>query len=105
VNIPTQNLTKKLLTGFVKFTDISKSQSSLRREKREMLKINKELAEKIWVFVAFALMFVCATMVFIAGFIVENISARIVGGVVLTIWLFISATWVVRQIKNNKENK
>lgn len=70
-----------------------------------MLKINKELAENILVFVALALMFVCATMVFIAGFIVGNISARIVGGVVLTIWLFISAMWVVRQIKNKKENK
>ena len=70
-----------------------------------MLKINKELVEKILAFVAFALMFVCATMVFIAGFIVGNISARIVGGVVLTIWLFISAMWVVRQIKNKKENK
>lgn len=70
-----------------------------------MLKINKELTEKIWVFVAFALMFICAIMFFVAGFIVENISARIVGGVVLTIWLFISAIWVVRQIKNNKENK
>lgn len=70
-----------------------------------MLKINKELAEKILVFVAFALMFICATMFFVAGFIVENISARIVGGVVLTIWLFISAMWVVRQIKNKKENK
>ena len=70
-----------------------------------MLKINKELAEKIWGFVAFVLMFVCATMVFIAGFIVKNIGARIVGGVVLTIWLFISAMWVVRQIKNKKENK
>ena len=70
-----------------------------------MLKINKELVEKILAFVAFALMFVCAAMFCIAGFIVENISARIVGGVVLTIWLFISAMWVVRQIKNNKENK
>lgn len=70
-----------------------------------MLKINKELAEKIWVFVAFAFMFICATMFFVAGFIVENIGARIVGGVVLTIWLFISAMWVVRQIKNKKENK
>lgn len=70
-----------------------------------MLKTNKELAGKILVFVAFVLMFVCAAMVFIAGFIVGNISARIVGGVVLTIWLFISAMWVVRQIKNNKENK
>lgn len=70
-----------------------------------MLKINKELPEKILVFVAFALMFVCATMIFVAGFIVENISARIVGGVVLTIWLFISASWIVYQIKNNKENK
>lgn len=70
-----------------------------------MLKINKELAEKIWVFVAFTLMFVCATMIFVAGFVVENISARIVGGIVLTIWLFISASWVVRQIKNKKENK
>lgn len=70
-----------------------------------MLKINKELVEKIWVFVAFSLMFICATMFFVAGFIVENISARIVGGVVLTIWLFISAMWVVRQIKNKKENK
>lgn len=70
-----------------------------------MLKITKELTEKIWVFVAFALMFICALMLFVAGFIVKNISARIVGGVVLTIWLFISAIWVVRQIKNNKENK
>lgn len=70
-----------------------------------MLKINKELAEKIWVFVAFALMFVCATMIFVAGFVVENISARIVGGIVLTICLFISASWIIRQIKNKKENK
>lgn len=70
-----------------------------------MLKINKELVEKIWVFVAFALMFVCATMFFVAGFIVENIGAKIVGGVVLTICLFVSAIWVVRQIKNKKENK
>ena len=70
-----------------------------------MLKINKELVERIWVFVAFVLMFVCATMFFVAGFIVENVSARIVGCIVLTIWLFISAIWVVRQIKNNKENK
>lgn len=70
-----------------------------------MLKINKELAEKIWVFVAFVLMFVCAAMFFIAGFIVENIGAKIVGGVVLTICLFVSAIWIVRQIKNNKENK
>lgn len=70
-----------------------------------MLKINKELVEKILVFIAFALMFICATMFFVAGFIVENISARIVGGVVLTIWLFISVMWVVRQIKNKKENK
>lgn len=70
-----------------------------------MLKINKKLVERIWVFVAFALMFICATMFFVAGFVVENVSARIVGGVVLTIWLFISAIWVVRQIKNNKENK
>lgn len=70
-----------------------------------MLKINKELAEKILVFVAFAFMFICATMFFVAGFIVENIGARIVGGVVLAIYLFISAIWVVRQIKNNKENK
>ncbi len=70
-----------------------------------MLKINKELVERIWVFVAFALMFICAAMFFVAGFVVENVSARIVGGVVLTIWLFISAIWVVRQIKNNKENK
>lgn len=70
-----------------------------------MLKINKGLAEKIWVFVAFVFMFICATMFFVAGFIVENIGARIVGGVVLAIYLFISAIWVVRQIKNNKENK
>lgn len=70
-----------------------------------MLKINKELVEKILVFVAFALMFICATMFFVAGFIVENISARIVGGFVLIIWLFISAMWIVRQIKNKKENK
>lgn len=70
-----------------------------------MLKINKELAEKIWVFVAFAFMFICATMFFVAGFIVENIGARIVGGVVLAIYLFVSVMWVVRQIKNNKENK
>lgn len=70
-----------------------------------MLKINKELAEKIWVFVAFVLMFICATMIFVAGFIVENISARIVGGIVLTICLFISASWIIRQIKNNKEDK
>ena len=70
-----------------------------------MLKINKELAEKIWVFVAFVFMFICATMFFVAGFIVENIGARIVGGVVLAIYLFVSAIWVVRQIKNNKENK
>ena len=70
-----------------------------------MLKINKELVEKILVFIAFALMFICATMIFVAGFIVENISARIVGGIVLTICLFISAMWVVRQIKNKKENK
>lgn len=70
-----------------------------------MLKINKELAEKILVFVAFAFMFICATMFFVAGFIVENIGARIVGGVVLAIYLFVSAIWVVRQIKNNKENK
>lgn len=70
-----------------------------------MLKINKELAERIWVFVAFALMFVCATMIFVAGFVVENISARIVGGIVLTICLFISASWIIRQIKNNKEDK
>ena len=70
-----------------------------------MLKINKELAEKILVFVAFVFMFICATMFFVAGFIVENIGARIVGGFVLIIWLFISAMWVVRQIKNNKENK
>ena len=70
-----------------------------------MLKINKELVEKIWVFVAFALMFICATMFFVAGFIVENIGARIVGGFVLIIWLFISVMWVVRQIKNKKENK
>ena len=70
-----------------------------------MLKINKELAGKILVFVAFAFMFICATMFFVAGFIVENIGARIVGGVVLTIYLFISVMWVVRQMKNNKENK
>lgn len=70
-----------------------------------MLKINKELAEKILVFVAFAFMFICATMFFVAGFIVENIGARIVGGVVLTIYLFVSAIWIVRQIKNKKENK
>lgn len=70
-----------------------------------MLKINKELAEKIWVFVAFVFMFICATMFFVAGFIVENISARIVGGFVLIIWLFISVMWVVRQMKNKKENK
>ena len=70
-----------------------------------MLKINKELVEKIWVFVAFAFMFICATMFFVAGFIVENIGARIVGGFVLIIWLFISVMWVVRQIKNKKENK
>ena len=70
-----------------------------------MLKINKELAEKILVFVAFAFMFICATMFFVAGFIVENIGAKIVGGFVLIIWLFISVMWVVRQIKNNKENK
>ena len=70
-----------------------------------MLKINKELAEKIWVFVAFTFMFICATMFFVAGFIVENIGARIVGGVVLIVFLFISVMWVVRQIKNNKENK
>ena len=70
-----------------------------------MLKTNKELVEKILVFIAFALMFICATMIFVAGFIVENISARIVGGIVLTICLFISAGWVVRQIKNKKENK
>ena len=70
-----------------------------------MLKINKELAEKILVFVAFAFMFICATMFFVAGFIVENIGARIVGGVVLAIYLFVSAIWVVRQIKNNKKNK
>lgn len=70
-----------------------------------MLKINKELAEKIWVFVAFAFMFICATMFFVAGFIVENIGAKIVGGFVLIIWLFISVMWVVRQMKNNKENK
>ena len=70
-----------------------------------MLKINKELAEKILVFVAFAFMFICATMFFVAGFIVENIGARIVGGVVLTTYLFVSAIWIVRQIKNNKENK
>lgn len=70
-----------------------------------MLKINKELPEKILVFVAFALMFVCATMIFVAGFIVENISARIVGGIVLTICLFISASWIIRRVKNNKENK
>lgn len=69
-----------------------------------MLKINKELAERIWVFVAFALMFVCAVMFFVAGFIIHNIGARIVGGVVLTIWLLVSAIWVGRQIKNNKEN-
>ena len=70
-----------------------------------MLKINKELAEKIWVFIAFVFMFICATMFFVAGFIVENIGAKIVGGFVLIIWLFISAIWIVRQIKNNKENK
>lgn len=70
-----------------------------------MLKINKELAGKILAFVAFVLMFVCAAMFFIAGFIVENISARIVGGFVLIIWLFISVMWVIRQIKNKKENK
>lgn len=70
-----------------------------------MLKTNKELVEKILVFIAFALMFICATMIFVAGFIVENISARIVGGVVLTICLFVSVMWVVRQIKNKKENK
>ena len=70
-----------------------------------MLKINKELAEKIWVFIAFVFMFICATMFFVAGFIVENIGARIVGGVVLAICLFVSAMWVVRQIKNKKENK
>ena len=70
-----------------------------------MLKINKELAEKILVVVAFAFMFICATMFFVAGFIVENIGARIVGGVVLAIYLFVSAIWVVRQIKNNKKNK
>ena len=70
-----------------------------------MLKINKELVEKILVFVAFAFMFICATMFFVAGFIVENIGARIVGGVVLTIYLFVSAIWIVRQIKNKKENK
>ena len=70
-----------------------------------MLKINKELAEKILVFVAFAFMFICATMFFVAGFIVENIGARIVGGFVLIVWLFISVMWVVRQIKNKKENK
>lgn len=70
-----------------------------------MLKINKELAEKILVFVAFAFMFICATMFFVAGFIVENIGARIVGGVVLTIYLFVSAIWVVRQIKNNKKKQ
>lgn len=70
-----------------------------------MLKINKELTEKILDFVAFALMFICATMLFVAGFIVENIGAKIVGGVVLTICLFVSAMWVVRQIKNKKENK
>ena len=70
-----------------------------------MLKINKELAEKIWVFIAFVFMFICATMFFVAGFIVENIGAKIVGGVVLAIYLFISAIWVVRQIKNKKENK
>ena len=70
-----------------------------------MLKINKELAEKIWVFVAFVFMFICATMFFVAGFIVENIGAKIVGGFVLIIWLFISVMWVVRQMKNNKENK
>lgn len=70
-----------------------------------MLKINKELTERILVFVAFALMFVCATMIFVAGFIVENISARIVGGIVLTVWLFISASLVVRQVKSSKENK
>ena len=70
-----------------------------------MLKINKELAEKIWCFVAFAFMFICAIMFFVAGFIVENIGAKIVGGVVLTVCLFISAIWVVRQIKNKKENK
>ena len=70
-----------------------------------MLKINKELAEKIWVFVAFVFMFICATMFFVAGFIVENIGAKIVGGFVLIICLFISAGWVVRRVKNNKENK
>ena len=70
-----------------------------------MLKINKELVEKILVFVAFAFMFICATMFFVTGFIVENIGARIVGGVVLTIYLFVSAIWIVRQIKNKKENK
>ena len=70
-----------------------------------MLKINKELAEKILVFVAFAFMFICAIMFFVAGFIVENIGARIVGGVVLAIYLFVSAIWIVRQIKNKKENK
>ena len=70
-----------------------------------MLKINKELAEKIWVFIAFVFMFICATMFFFFFFIVENIGAKIVGGVVLTICLFVSAMWVVRQIKNNKENK
>ena len=70
-----------------------------------MLKTNKELVEKICVFVAFAFMFICATMFFVAGFIVENIGARIVGGFVLIIWLFISVMWVVRQIKNKKENK
>ena len=70
-----------------------------------MLKINKELAEKILVFVAFAFMFICATMFFVAGFIVENIGARIVGGVVLAIYLFVSAIWIVRKIKNKKENK
>ena len=96
---------EKLLTDFAKSIDISKSQSKSRRGKREMLKTNKELVEKILVFIAFALMFICATMIFVAGFIVENISARIVGGVVLTIWLFVSAMWVVRQIKNKKENK
>nr|DAF49152.1 MAG TPA: Receptor tyrosine-protein kinase erbB-4 [Siphoviridae sp. ctnpt50] len=70
-----------------------------------MLKINKELAERILTFVAFALMFICATMIFIAGFIVENIGAIIVGGIVLTICLFISASWIIRRVKNNKENK
>lgn len=70
-----------------------------------MLKINKELAEKIWGFVAFVFMFICATMFFVAGFIVENIGAKIVGGVVLTICLFVSAILAICQMKNNKENK